>query len=115
MALKFFLNKFVKADNIEYYTISQLNALRDTYQKYLDETKGFDPDFPMSNFGGDKGEKIGGTNIHTVGNETTFNKKVDDNKEEDNMLSENESRNNKNLSVNERALNFLKNVGLKIE
>ena len=112
MALKFYLNKFVKADNIEYYTLSQLNALRDTYQNYIEETGGFDPDFPMSNFGGDKGKKIGGTNIHTVGNETTFSKNVEDT--DNNTPLENNSKGNKNLSVNERAINFLKNVGLKI-
>lgn len=56
MELKFYLNKFLKVDNIEKYTLSALDELRKIYDKFTDSTGGFDPDFPMMSVGG-KGEK----------------------------------------------------------
>lgn len=64
MDLKFYLNKFCKADNIECYYLDALINLRDTYENYLKNTDGLDPDFPGINFGG-KGETI---NINGDGN-----------------------------------------------
>ena len=52
MDLKFYLNKFLKADGIEGYTLSSLKALRECYENFLDTTEGTDPDFPLLNFGG---------------------------------------------------------------
>ena len=66
MDLKFYLNKFLKADNIEKYTLKDLYILRDTYDSFLENSKGTDPDFPMIDFG-DKGQKIKGTNKVQVG------------------------------------------------
>ena len=64
MGLKFFLNKYVKADNIENYTLGTLKILQSEYSKFLEESGGVDPDFPMFNFGGNNGggTKIKGTN-----------------------------------------------------
>lgn len=58
MDLKFYLNKFVKVDNIENYTLKCLFELRDHYDQYLDKTDGTDPDFPMMTFGNGKGKKV---------------------------------------------------------
>jgi len=46
MDLKFYLNKFVKADNIEGYTLSTLNQLKKIHDEFLDSSEGIDPDFP---------------------------------------------------------------------
>lgn len=54
MDLKFFLNKFIKADNIEYYPMKYLHELRKRYERFLESSGGTDPDFPMMSFG-DKG------------------------------------------------------------
>ncbi len=61
MDLKFYLNKFLKVDNIEGYTLKTLFQLRDVYDKFLESSKGVDPDFPTIDFGG-KGESIKGVN-----------------------------------------------------
>ena len=61
MALKFYLNKYAKVDNIENYTLGTLKILQGEYQKFLEQSDGVDPDFPMFNFGG-KETKIKGTN-----------------------------------------------------
>ena len=61
MDLKFYLNKFLKCDNIEMYTLKALYALRDAYDEFLENSKGTDPDFPMIDFG-DKGQKVHGIN-----------------------------------------------------
>lgn len=37
-------------------------VLRKEYDKYLDLTEGYDPDFPNINIGGRKGKKISGKN-----------------------------------------------------
>jgi len=63
MHLKLYLNKYLKVDNIEYYSMNCLFRLREEYDHYLDMTGGFDPDFPEVNVGGkDRGQKIKGTN-----------------------------------------------------
>lgn len=63
MELKFHLNKFVKLDNIENYTLESLLAARKCYDSFMEKTEGFDPDFPECDFsGGKKGTKIGGVN-----------------------------------------------------
>ena len=61
MALKFYLNKYAKVDNIENYTLGTLKILQGEYQRFLEQSDGVDPDFPMFNFGG-KETKIKGTN-----------------------------------------------------
>ena len=60
MDLKFYLNKFLKADGIEGYTLSSLKALRECYENFLDTPEGTDPDFPLLNFGGKKGQRLKG-------------------------------------------------------
>ena len=61
MDLKFYLNKFLKVDNIENYTIASLEELRKSYDRFI-EKAGFDPDFPMLSLGGsgDKSNTGGG-------------------------------------------------------
>jgi len=63
MHLKLYLNKYLKADNIELYSLSYLIDLRKEYENFLDLTGGYDPDFPNVNIGDRKdGQKIKGTN-----------------------------------------------------
>jgi hypothetical protein len=106
MGLKLYLNKFLKVHNIESYTFSELIALKKEYEKVLEESEGVDPDFPTYVFGGG-GKKIAGTNIHTL------SKPVEDEKEESIYSSDKSVVNARNSTVEERALNFLRNVGLK--
>ena len=61
MQLKFYLNKFLKADGIENYTIGTLTELRKCYEEFLKKSDGSDPDFPMMSFG-DKGETYTSSN-----------------------------------------------------
>lgn len=61
MELKFYLNKFLKVDNIEGYTLKTLEILRKTYENFLESSEGTDPDFPMVDFGS-KGKKVQGVN-----------------------------------------------------
>jgi hypothetical protein len=56
MDLKFYLNKFLKVDNVEGYTIPALEELRKSYDRFL-EKAGFDPDFPMLSFGAEEDKK----------------------------------------------------------
>jgi len=66
MDLKFYLNKFVKVDNIENYSLNNLLQLKTCYEEFLDNSEGLDPDFPTLNFSG-KGKKINkGKNIYTL-------------------------------------------------
>lgn len=65
MDLKFYLNKFLKVDNIENYTLSTLTKLKECYNTFIDNTEGSDPDFPLINFNS-KGKKVGGTNIYSI-------------------------------------------------
>ena len=63
MHLKLYLNKYLKVDNIELYTLQNLITLKQEYDKYLDLTGGYDPDFPNVNIGNRKeGQKIKGKN-----------------------------------------------------
>lgn len=67
MELKFYLNKIIKVDNIENYTLETIHQLVSVYDKFLEKSEGMDPDFPMVNFGGEaKGQKIasGKNNIY---------------------------------------------------
>lgn len=65
MNLKFYLNKFLKVDNIEGYTLGVLNELKSAYDEFLEASEGSDPDFPMVDFG-KKGKKVKGTNVSKV-------------------------------------------------
>ena len=65
MALKFYLNKFLKVDNIEEYSLPVLKELKEQYDNFLEESEGTDPDFPLMSFG-NKGTKIGGKNIYQL-------------------------------------------------
>jgi len=108
MGLKLYLNKFLKVDNIESYTLSELMTIKKEYEKILEDSEGVDPDFPTYIFGGG-GKKIGGTNVHTLTKPTT-----EDEEEDSIYKSDNTSVvNARNSTVEERALNFLRNVGLK--
>jgi len=80
--------------------------LKKEYEKVIENSEGVDPDFPMFIFG-NGGQKIGGTNIHTLTKNTE--------EEEKSVYSSDQSSivNARNSTVEERALNFLKNVGLK--
>ena len=77
--------------------------LKKEYEKILENSEGIDPDFPTYVFGGG-GKKIGGTNVHTL------TKTVD---EEEESVYDNSIVDARNSTVEERALNFLRNVGLK--
>lgn len=61
MDLKFYLNKFLKSDGIENYPLKALYKLRDSYDNFIENSKGTDPDFPMIDFGS-KGKEIKGVN-----------------------------------------------------
>ena len=72
----------------------------------METSEGIDPDFPTYIFGGG-GKKIAGTNIHTL-------TKLTEDEEEESVYGNNSSIiNARNSTVEERALNFLRNVGLK--
>lgn len=105
MGLKLYLNKFLKVDNIESYTYSELITLKKEYEKVLEDSEGIDPDFPMYTFGG-KGKKIAGTNIHTL------TKNIEE-EEEKSVYDSSSMVDARNKTVEERALDFLRNVGLK--
>ena len=105
MGLKLYLNKFLKVDNIESYTFSELITLKKEYEKVLEDSEGVDPDFPTYIFGGG-GKKIGGTNVHTLTKPITED-------EDENSVYKNDIVDARNSTVEERALNFLRNVGLK--
>ena len=106
MGLKLYLNKFLKVDNIESYTFSELMTLKKEYEKVIEESEGVDPDFPTYVFGGG-GKKIAGTNVHTL------TKPVTEEEKEEKSVYNSSVVNARNSTVEERALNFLRNVGLK--
>ena len=106
MGLKLYLNKFLKVDNIESYTFSELMTLKKEYEKVIEESEGVDPDFPTYVFGG-SGKKIAGTNVHTL------TKPVTEGEEEEESVYNSSVVNARNSTVEERALNFLRNIGLK--
>lgn len=60
MDLKFYLNKFLKVDRVEEYTLKTLIKLREVYEDFLQQSDGIDPDFPMLNFGGKGMQKLKG-------------------------------------------------------
>lgn len=63
MHLKLYLNKYLKTDNIEFYSLNYLIDLRKEYENFLDLTGGYDPDFPNINIGDrSEGQKIKGKN-----------------------------------------------------
>ena len=67
MDLKFYLNKFLKVDNIEHYTLNSLYKLKKVYDDFLDKSEGVDPDFPGMILGDHgNGEKIKGTNYFSL-------------------------------------------------
>jgi len=69
MDLKFYLNKFLKVDNIEEYTLATLYKLRKVYDDFLDKSEGLDPDFPtltIGDHGENGGVKIKGTNFYSL-------------------------------------------------
>ena len=66
MQLKFYLNKFLKVDNIENYTLNSLHELEKIYEDFKDTTEGLDPDFPNINFNS-KGKKVTvGENVYAL-------------------------------------------------
>lgn len=66
MQLKFYLNKFLKVDNIEQYTLGALKELENTYEEFKEKTEGIDPDFPGITFK-TKGTKLNvGTNVYAL-------------------------------------------------
>ncbi len=67
MDLKFYLNKFIKVDNIEMYSMKSLMTLKKRYEEFLEKSKGQDPDFPMTNFGDSSNTLKASNNIHQVG------------------------------------------------
>ena len=77
MSLKFYLNKFLKVDNIENYTLGTLQELRKTYDEFLEASEGTDPDFPMIDFG-QKGKKIKGTNVSKIEIDSPIREDSDD-------------------------------------
>ena len=71
MDLKFYLNKFIKVDCIEGYTLKALREIQKRYEDYLEKTGGSDPDFPMMTFGGKSGgKKVKGQNAESEYEET---------------------------------------------
>lgn len=54
MDLKFYLNKIVKIDNIENYSLNSLYTLKKCYNEFLEKSEGRDPDYPMMSFGDSK-------------------------------------------------------------
>lgn len=74
MDLKFYLNKFLKVDRIEDYTLNTLLQLKSSYEKFLEKNDGSDPDFPGIEFnGGKNGQKLSGQSKYSalhIGEET---------------------------------------------
>jgi len=122
MDLKFFLNKFLKVDNIEHYTFKTLLELKNCYEDFMEKSEGSDPDFPMSNFGGTKGAKVGGMNIHRLDDEEReeFKERIVNKEtgkvnrsEKPEAKEEYYEDKRKKMSSEERALQFLKNNNLR--
>lgn len=78
MDLKFYLNKFLKVDNVEQYTLKTLGKLRECYESFLDTTEGVDPDFPLLNFS-KNGKKIKGRNAIQLGEDLVEDPKGENN------------------------------------
>lgn len=54
MDLKFYLNKIIKVDNIENYSLNSLYTIKKCYQNFLEKSEGKDPDYPLMSFGDPK-------------------------------------------------------------
>ena len=78
MDLKFYLNKFIKVDGIEGYTLKSLREIQKRYEEYLEKTEGSDPDFPMMTFGGKSGggKKVKGRNAASDDEETNKDEEI---------------------------------------
>ena len=83
MDLKFYLNKIVKIDNIEHYSLSSLKQIKKLYDQFLETTGGFDPDYPMIDFSGGKGKS---TQTMRAGNNKYQIEKNQDTPEEFNIF-----------------------------
>ena len=67
MDLKFYLNKIIKIDNIENYTLKSLDKIKNSYEEFLERTEGKDPDYPGYSFGDKKGTKLSvGKNVYQL-------------------------------------------------
>jgi hypothetical protein len=66
MQLKFYLNKFLKVDNIEQYTLGALKELENTYEDFKQKTDGIDPDFPSITFKTKGNNLIVGSNVYDL-------------------------------------------------
>lgn len=70
MQLKLYLNKIIKVDNIEGYNLSTIMEIQNAYTSFLENSDGYDPDFPMSGTKDKHGNgdmqniKIKGTNVY---------------------------------------------------
>jgi hypothetical protein len=82
MQLKFYLNKFLKVDNIEYYTLGTLKELQKVYDEFKESSEGIDPDFPGINFGNkgksSEGKLKTGNNIYKLMEEDKVSKELKD-------------------------------------
>lgn len=58
MSLKFYLNKILKCDNIEHYSLRTLEELKSCYDDFIKKT-GSDPDFPTLPMNSDGSLNIG--------------------------------------------------------
>ena len=63
MDLKFYLNKIIKIDNIENYSLNSLYEIKKCYSKFLEKTEGKDPDYPLMSFGDSKNTFKSGNNL----------------------------------------------------
>ena len=66
MDLKLYLNKFLKVDNIELYTLDTLFSLRECYDKFVEKSKGKDPDFPLMDFGNSENTYKASNNVTRI-------------------------------------------------
>ena len=66
MQLKFYLNKFLKVDNIENYTLGTLKELENIYEDFKNDTGGLDPDFPGISFKTKGTNLIVGSNVYKL-------------------------------------------------
>ena len=66
MQLKFYLNKFLKVDNIENYTLGTLKELENIYEDFKNDTDGLDPDFPGISFKTKGTNLIVGSNVYKL-------------------------------------------------
>ena len=65
MDLIFYLNKLIKLGNIENYSFHSVVEMRKAYNRFLEDTEGSDPDFPMMNLLG-SGKRVKGSNVYDI-------------------------------------------------